>query len=221
MILLFLSLWSGFAWHSIPESAIDEDLYEVILNSEEGSSMIMRYGGVENLVRGFIHLDYGIFEGGNMVLLHKRFKIKRTPENLILVKRAIEMKKHNRYAALYKGEKFKEEWKKLKRETESKLRISSLEDLSRERLREFFPERVPPTKKEIERLKMEGLGEEEMRVSEREREEREIYPEKIYFSFLSVEENGRERLMPVILQLSPIDELIGKFTRTEEEGGER
>lgn len=216
MILLFLSLLGGFKWHSIPEGAINRNLYKVILNTEEGSSMIMRYGGEENLVRGFIHLDYGIFAGGNMVLLHKRFKIKRTPENLILVKRAIEMEKHNRYAALYKGGEFKEEWKELKRETENKLKITSLDDLSRERLREFFPERVLPTKKEIERLKREGLLEEEMEISERESEETVTYPGNIYFSFLLVEENGRERLIPVILHLSPIDELIEKFTEDEE-----
>ncbi|MBA7616809.1 hypothetical protein ES703_24109 [subsurface metagenome] len=108
----------------------------------------------------------------------------------------------------------------MKSETKSKLGISSLENSSREELRKFFPERIHPTKEEMERMEKEGLEREEARMEEERKEEIE-YPAKSYFSFLLIEENGRERLIPVILHLSPIDELIEKFTEDEEQGGER
>jgi len=209
MILLFLSFLIGFAWYPL-EDVRDMSAYEMVLNSEEGHSIIMQYGGKENLVKSSIPLGAGVFKGGEMVLLIKGLKIKRTPENLKLMKRAISMERYNRYSALYEEGELKAEWEELKRETESKLGISSLEEIPREELREFFPERILPTEEGFER---------EQGTLEKEGKEEIEYPAKSYFSFLLTEENGMERLRIVILHLSPIDELIEKIT--EEEGGER
>lgn len=217
MILLFISLLGGFAWYPISGGA---NSYEMVLNSEEGRSIIMQYGGKENLVKSSIPLGAGIFKGGEMVLLPKGLKIKGTPRNLKFMKRAISIEKYDRYSAIYKEGELEAEWEELKSETKSKLGISSLENSSREELREFFPERIHPTKEEMERMEKEGLEREEARLEEERKEEIE-YPAKSYFSFLLIEENGRERLIPVILHLSPIDELIEKFTEDEEQGGER
>jgi len=216
MIFLFLSLWGSFKWYPISENDINSNLYEVILNSGEGSSIIMQYGGEENLVKGFIHLYGDIFKGGGMVLLPKEFKITITPENLQLLKRAIPVKNYNRYSALYKAREFMREWKELERESEDNLGISSLENLSLKKLRELLPERVPPTKDEIEKVNIKELESDEIRISEKETERGIIYPRKYYFSFLLIEENWRKRLIPVILHLSPIDETIKKLKRVEE-----
>lgn len=225
MILLILSFLSGFQWYPIREASIDENLYNVILNSNEGSSIIMKYGGEENLVKSTIHLGASIFKGGMKVLLPKEFKIKQIPKDIKLLKRHIEMESYDRYSALYKGSEFKEEWNELKRETESKLGISSLDSLPLEEARLLFPERIPPRAEEREKMEKEVLEEEE-------KEESITYPGKNYFSFLLIEEKGRERLLPVILHLSPVEEKLEGFKRIEEtytvekvereeEGGER
>ncbi|MCK4225597.1 hypothetical protein KAX29_01760 [candidate division WOR-3 bacterium] len=220
MILLFLSFWGSFAWHPISEIDIGKNTYETILNSHEGRSVIMQYGGERNLVKGSISLGASIFKGGEMVLLPKGCQIRRVPENLLLMKRAIKMKKYDRYGASYKEGRLKEEWQELETESAYELGVSSLEAISPERLNEYFPDLVSPSREEMEKVKKEGSENVEMRPEEEK--EREIsYPEKNYFSFLLIEENGRERLIPVILRLSPIEELMEEFVTEKEEGGER
>ncbi|MCK4528044.1 hypothetical protein KAW18_11800 [candidate division WOR-3 bacterium] len=208
MILLLLSFWGGFDWYPL-EVAGDISVYKTILDSQEGSSIIRRYGGEKNLLKGLIHLNSDIFKGGRKVLLPKKYKIKRTPGYLQLIKRDIEIKNYNRYAALYKEGELKEEWRQLKAESTNKLGISSLEAISYTRLKELFPERIIPT--------------EETGIEEPENESAfiEEIPAKHFFSFLLIEENGREKLIPVILHLSPIEEAIEMFRRMEDEGGER
>lgn len=217
MILLFISFWSGFAWYPIYGGA---NAYETVLNSEEGRSIIGQYGGEENLVKSSIPLGADIFRGGEMVLLPKGIKIRQTPRNLKFMKRAIEMEKYDRYSAIYKEGAFIREWQDLMSETESKLGISSLDGISRERLREFFPERIHPPENEMDRIEKEGLEREEAILKEEMKEEIE-YPTKSYFSFLLTEEDGRQRLRIVIIHLSPINELIEKFNQDKEKGGER
>lgn len=220
MILLFLSLWGSFAWHPISEIDIGKNTYETILNSHEGRSVIMQYGGERNLVKGSIRLGADIFKGGEMVLLPKGCQIRRAPENLLLMKRAIELKKYDRYGAFYKEGRLKEEWQELESESAYELGVSSLEAISPERLNEYFPDLVSPSREEMEKVKKESSESVEMRPEE-EREREIRYPEKSYFSFLLIEENGRERLIPVLLRLSPIEELIEKSVTEKEEGGER
>ena len=130
------------------------------------------------------------------------------------------MKKYDRYGAFYKEGRLKEEWQELESESAYELGVSSLEAISPERLNEYFPDLVSPSREEMEKVKKEGSENVEMRPEEEK--EREIsYPEKNYFSFLLIEENGRERLIPVILRLSPIEELMEEFVTEKEEGGER
>ena len=217
MILLFISLLGGFLWYPI---YIDVNAYETVLNSEEGRSIINQYGGEENLVKSSIPLGADIFRGGEMVLLPKGVKIRQTPRNLKFMKRAILLEKYDRYSAIYKEGAFIREWQELKSETESKMGVSSLDGISRERLREFFPERIHPPENEMDRIEKEGLEREEAILKEEMKEEIE-YPTKSYFSFLLTEENGRQKLRIVIIRLSPIDELIEKFNEDEEQGGER
>jgi len=216
MILLFISFWSGFAWYPIYGGA---NVYETVLNSEDGLSIINQYGGEENLVKSSIPLGAGIFKGGEMVLLPKGVKIRQTPRSLKFMKRAIEMEKFDRYSAIYKEGDLIREWQDLMSETEGKLGVSSLDRISRERLREFFPVRIHPPEEEMERMNSGELEREETRLEEERKEEIE-YPEKSYFSFLLTEEDGRQRLRIVIMRLSPIDELIEKFNRDKEQGGE-
>ncbi len=208
MILLLLSFWGGFDWYPL-EVAGDISVYKTILDSQEGSSIIKRYGGEENLMRGLITLDSGIFEGGVKVLLPKGCKIKRTPEYLRLIKRAIELEYYDRYSALYKEGELEKEWREVKEKAANELGTPSLETISYTRLKEFFPERIIPT--------------EETGIEEPETESAFIkaIPAKHFFSFLLIEENGREKLIPVILHLSPIEEAIEKFIKMEYEGGER
>lgn len=215
MILLLLSFWGGFDWYPL-EVAGEISVYKTILDSQEGSSIIRQYGGEKNLLKGLIHLNSDIFKGGRKVLLPKEYKIKRTPGYLQLIKRDIEIKNYNRYAALYKEGELKEEWRELKAESTNKLGISSLETISYTRLKELFPERISPTKREKGKMR-----EEEIEEPENESAFIEEIPAKHFFSFLLIEENGREKLIPVILHLSPIKEAIEMFRRMEHEGGER
>ncbi|TET98846.1 MAG: hypothetical protein E3J23_06130 [Candidatus Stahlbacteria bacterium] len=208
MIYLLLYIISSFPWYPISESEIYGNLKEMILNSKEISSIVMRYGGEEYLVNGLIHLDGDVFKGGEMVLLTKDYKIARTPENLQLLNRNIEMEKYNRYTALYREGRLKDEWMELERESEFKLGISSLENLPIDKLRELFPERIRSPEEEMEERGFELLDIEEEGTKEREIEGETKYPRKHYISFILVEENWREKLFPVILHLSPIDEKI-------------
>lgn len=217
MILLFISFWSGFAWYPIYG---DANVYETVLNSEEGLSIINQYGGEGNLVKSSIPIDADIFRGGEMVLLPKGVRIRQTPINLKFMKRAIEMEKYDRYSAIYKEGAFIREWQELESEIESKLGISSLDEISRERLREIFPERIHPPEEETERMSSGVLGSEEAGLVEEGKEEID-YPTKSYFSFLLTEEDSRQKIRIVVIRLSPIDELIEKFNQDKEQGGER
>jgi len=231
MILLFLSLVSGFQWYPINYSP-DKRFYNIIVNSNEGKAIIWRYGGNENLIKMLVHLEGGVFNGGERVLLPKNYKIKMTPLNLQLVPRAIDMRTYRRYSALYNEGELEIKWKELKRESEELLEILSLEQASLDELRELLPDRIPPPRKEMATLNRFTDETEDLRTLKKDEinlqgeegefeieEEKEIkIPEEYYFSFILLEENRKERLLPVILYLSPFNELIEESIEEEKEG---
>jgi hypothetical protein len=209
MIYLIISILSSFPWYPISMGGIN-NVYEFILNSDEGSLIISRYGGEEYLMKKIIRLNGDIFSSGVKILLLKEYKIEGVPENLQAIKRPIKMKKYNRFSAIYKEGELKEEWNELVSKSEDELEISSLTDLSLEDFEKLLPEKISTPEKEIKpkndiedswELKTEGI---------------KTYPRKHYFSFILIEENFVEKLVPVILNLSPIDEVIQKLENTEE-----
>lgn len=214
MISLVLIFISNFSWYPISEDFIYENLNELILNSGELSAIFRQYGGEEYIIKGFIHLHGNIFKGGEMVLLPKEYKIIRTPESLKLQKRNIDMKKYNRFTALYREGEFISEWNELARESEDKLDISSIESLSLDELSMLFPQKILPPKEEI--IETIELHTEEVEISEEEKYSEIKYPRKNYLSFILVDDGLVERLFPVILHLCPVDEKIEELQSMDE-----
>ena len=216
MIYLVFIFISNFPWYPISEDYIYGNLNELIQNSGEISAIVQQYGGEEYLIKGFIHLYGNIFKGGEMVLLPKGYKVTKVPENLKLIKRNIDMKKYNRFTALYKEGELIGEWNELARESEDKLGISSIESLSMDELSILFPRKILPQKEEIERIGTIELHTEEVEFSEEEEDDEIKYPRKNYLSFILVDDGWVERLFPVILHLYPVDERIKELQSMDE-----
>jgi hypothetical protein len=210
-ILLFLI--STFQWYPLQLSEGNLDAYNAILNSNEGNSIIMQYGGEKYVLKGLIPLNGDIFEGGAKVLLPGEYKITRAPENLKFFKR-LKTKKYNRYSAVYKEGELIKIWNELKATSAMELGTSSLDKITKDRLRELIPELNQSNRVEIDEVKDEKLE------KQKEKENINIYPKRYYFSFILVQENGYDKLIPVLLSLKPVDDLINNLLVEEEEGEE-
>ena len=195
MLLLLFSIAIGgrFDWQEIEKQGI-QGIYEDIQNS----SVVQSYGK-RNLEKRFIYLNSGIFRGGCKVLFSKGTEIEGLPRDLELMKRAIKMKKFDRYSALYREGELKHVWEELESESARKLGISSLTMVE---MRKIFPEEDFKNEKgEIEPSlileKIKGVK----------------YPLRIYYSFMDIEENRTRKLIPVVMKLCPMDEKIEEYIR--------
>jgi len=191
LFLLVLSFYSEFEWVQLEGTnarGISEEIME--------SSMAKGYGE-RNLEKRFIYLASGIFSGGCKVLFSKGTAIEGLPRGLKLMKRAIKMKKFDRYSALYKKGELKQEWKKLERESAEKLRISSL---SLEELRKILPEEN--YKEETGEMGTESMYAKMAGIK---------YPAKTYYSFIEIKENRTVKIIPVVIKLCPLAEKIEEY----------
>jgi hypothetical protein len=199
LFLLILSFHSGFEWVEV-EKTNPAEIFEVI----KESPVAKRYGEL-NLEKWIIHLTSDIFGGGCKIILSKGTEIRSVPEGLKIYKRAIKMKKFDRYSALYEKGELKREWEKLERESTDKLRNSSLlEDLSKI----LSEERCNTCNKEEERINPKAM--EELAGIE--------FPSKTYYSFIEIEEEGNVKLIPVVLELCPLADKIGEYMNNSEGG---
>lgn len=216
MINLLILFISSFSWYPISKNFISENFNLMISNSSELSRVVGQYGGEEYIIKGFIHLDGDIFKGGEMVLLPKEYKVMRIPNNLKMHKRNIDMRKYNRYTALYKEGELKRKYSELIRESEDKLGISSLKNSSLNELRELFPMSIMPGKEEMERIEALELYTEEEEISSGNKENVIEYPGEYYLSFILIEDGWIERLFPVILHLCPVEDRIEDLKSLDE-----
>lgn len=199
LFLLILSFYSGFEWvqfEGIDAKGISEEIME--------SPVVKRYGK-QNLEKRFVRLNSGIFGGGCKVLFSKGTEIRGLPEGLKLMKRAIKMKKFDRYSALYERGELKKEWEKLEKESAEKLGISSL---SFEELKKFLP--GEDYKEGTENMEPATIG----KIAGIE------YPAKTYYSFIEIEENRTVKLIPVVLKLCPIAEKIEEYVTSLNSNGD-
>ncbi len=191
LFLLVLSFYSEFEWVQLEGTnagGISREIME--------SSMAKGYGE-RNLEKRFIYLDSGIFGGGCKVLFSKGTAIEGLPRGLNFMKRAIKMKKFDRYCALYEKGELKQAWEDLEKESARKLGISSL---SLEELRKFLPEEdYKDEEGEIEP----GLIVEKMAGIK--------YPAKTYYSFIEIKEDRTVKIIPVVIKLCPLAEKIEEY----------
>lgn len=193
LFLLILSFYSEFEWYEVG-SASGKGNFEEIMESP-----IVKEYGKHSIGKRFIYLDSGIFGGGCKVLFSKGTEIRRLPIGLRLMRRAIKMKKHDRYSALYEEGELKEVWERLERESASKLGISSL---TVEELRKILP------KEDYENEEGEfepGLMLGKIRGIK--------YPLRTYYSLIEVEENRAIKRIPVVFILCPMAERIEEYMR--------
>jgi hypothetical protein len=201
LFLLMLSFYnSEFEWYQLEGTGargISEEVME--------SPMVKKYGK-DRVANKFIYLDSGIFGGGCKVLFSKGTEIRGLPEGLRLMKRAIKMKKHDRYSALYKEGKLKETWKELEKESARKLGISSL---TLEEMRKIFPEEDFKNEEgEFEPgLMLEKIG-------------RLKCPSRTYYSFVEIEEDKTVKIIPVMIKLCPIAEKIEEYITSLNSNGD-
>lgn len=222
MVLLFICFLSGFEWYPLVDNTTGKNLYEAILETDCGHEIIGRYGGKEVLDNRLILIDGGVFEGGAKVLLPKKYKLKKFPDDLKLLKRYINLEKYNRYSAVYKEGELKEVWEKLYKETSEKFRLSSIQELPPEKLRTLNPKlnlarRQGDVEKEKQSRAKNNLS---PRLSGRESVS---FPSKTFFSFLLIEgvADGSEKLVPVVLELSPIESIVKEILKDKSEGEKR
>ncbi|MEJ2355620.1 MAG: hypothetical protein P8Y62_06950 [candidate division WOR-3 bacterium] len=193
LFLLMLSFYSEFDWYQL-EMTGRGGIYEGIMES----SVVKEYG-TNRIEKKFIYLTSGIFGGGSRVLFSKGSEIRGLPKGLKLMKRAIRMKKFDRYSALYEEGELKHVWKELEKESARKLGIPSL---TLQEMRKICPEDDFKNEKgEIEPSlileKIKGVK----------------YPLRIYYSFMDIEENRTRKLIPVVMKLCPMDEKIEEYIR--------
>jgi len=209
MVLLLLFL-SGFEWTELTVSDpkdITSQIKQEIENNFDGKDVINR----------MVYLDESVFTGGCKFLAPKGFYIKEAPNEMKLKKRYIKMVKYDRYSLTIREGKLEAEWRKLKSEFESVcLDGKSIESILKDKakLMEYFPELLSYEQNSV-REEESREGRLKMRASRNDRE-RETFPEKTYFSFILIEKGYQEKIIPVIISLSPMRSLIEKTEKGEE-----
>ncbi len=190
MFILLLTFLGTYEWFPVEGGDVSRQVLE---------SPVVKEYGTNRIEKKFIYLTSGIFGGGSKVLFSKGSEIRGLPKGLKLMKRAIRMKKFDRYSALYKEGELKVVWKELEKESARKLGIPSL---TLQEMRKIFPE--DDFKNEKEEFKP-GLILEKIRGVK--------YPLRIYYSFMEIEENRTRKLIPVVMKLCPLDEKIEEYIR--------
>jgi hypothetical protein len=191
LFLLILSFYSEFEWYQLQgpgARGISEEIMK--------SPVVKKYGK-NRIEKRFIYLTSGIFRGGSRVLFLKGSEIRGLPKGLELMKRAIKMKKFDRYSALYEEGELKKVWEELEEESARKLGISSL---SLEKMRKILPrEDYENEEGKIEPgLMLDKIGGIK-------------YPSRTYYSFIEIEEDRTIKRIPVVLKLCPIEDKIEEY----------
>jgi hypothetical protein len=200
LFLLILSFHSEFEWYQL-EGTSTREISEEIMESP----MVKKYGK-HNIGKRFIYLDSGIFGGGCKVLFSKGTQIRGLPRDLRLMRRAIKMKKNDRYSALYEKGALKQEWERLEKESARNLGVSSL---TLEEMRKILPEE--DFKNE------EGEFEPGLMLGKIERLK---YPSRTYYSFVEIEEDKTVKIIPVMIKLCPIAEKIEEYITSLNSNGD-
>ena len=155
--------------------------------------MIEEYGK-EILKKSLVHFDDDIFRAGDKLVIPERAKILRIPIGIELKKTDIDIVKHDRYSVKYGEGTLKDEWERLKSESAQKMGVSSLDNLTFEQISDFS---VKIASENVNRKK-----------SKKGNTVFNEYPHKSYISFVLIEINGRRKILPVVLSISPIDRLL-------------
>lgn len=191
MVLLLLFSFlnvATFEWEEVKYY----DAKEITKQVKE-SPVVKSYGkGI--LKKNLIHFNDKIFESGNKLVIPEGAHILRLPAGLEVSKTNVDVVKHDRYAVTYEEGKLKDEWMRLKRESAKVMGVSSLDNV---------------TGRQLERI-MSRINDKSQIVKQSKRVKRiaKKYPEKIYISFILIEINGQDKLLPVVLSISPIQTLL-------------
>jgi chaperonin cofactor prefoldin len=139
------------------------------------------------VINSLVYLDDKVFKEGGTLLVPHGFKIKEVPSQMELKKLYVKMAKYDRYAVVIGEGRIESKWKKLKDEFKSALGDNSIESLLKD-------------------------------IDENTGIKRTIgsFPEETYFSFILIEKEGEEKLIPVILNLSPLRSIIEGVKEGEE-----
>jgi len=201
MFILLLTFLGTYDWYPVRGGEVSKEILE--------SSIVKRFGE-ENFRKSFIKLDAEIFEGGCMVLVPKGYRVREVPRGLKMMVNYIEMEKYDRYSAVYEYGELEMGWNDLKRELRDNVGGFRFGTPSLEWLRNrLIPRGVSGSEGSSNRPQSE--------------EDKDIeYPRKIYYSFLLIEKNRKELIIPVLLVLSPVGEIykeLRKEMKEVEEGG--
>ncbi len=202
MFILILTFLGTFEWYPVEGKNVSKEILE--------SSVVERFEK-NRLRKSFVKLDADIFKGGCMVLVPKGYTILEAPEGLKLMENYIEIEKYDRYSTFYESGELERKWNELKRELAENIggiysRTPSLEVL-RKRL---LPGGV-------------SASENSMDVPQIEEDQDIEYPRKVYYSFLLIEKDRKLIVIPVLLVLSPVDEIYKEIRKEmiEAKGGEK
>ena len=189
LLLLFSFMATGtFEWEEV------ERIGAKAITRQIKESYVVKSYGEDVLKKSFIYFNDDIFEPGNKLVIPERAEILRFPAGLKISKTEIDIIKHDRYAVTYEEGKLKDEWMKLKRESEKLMGVSSFKNLTGEQIGQIMS-------------RIHSRNQVRRRSGSASRVEKE-YPEKIYISFILIEENRQIKLLPVVLAISPIQTLL-------------
>lgn len=191
--MFFLLLFSFVMGSSFEWQEVEYFDAKSITRQIKNSSIVASYGE-ENLKKKLTYFDDDVFECGNKLILPEGARIIRMPDGFEVSKTDIKIIKHERYAVTYKEGWLKDEWQRLVRESASKMGVSSLDNLT--------VEQVMQIKSRI------SSGNHGVRKSKRVNRVVRNYPERIYISFILIEIDGQDKLLPVVLAISPIQDLL-------------
>ena len=190
LLLISITIAGKFNWQPVDKAEAKEITKEIM------SSSVVKSYGKKKLQKRLTRIGGDVFKGGYKVLIPKGAEVVIIPEGLELKKTEIKMSKYDRYTALYEEGKLKKEWEILERESAKKMGLSSLEDATAEDIRNIRSRRS----QDRENVEEEVIEEEII-----------VYPQKNYFSFILIRTGGREKLLPVVLSISPIWELLNSM----------
>ncbi len=200
MFILILTFLGTYEWYPVESGNVSKEVSE---------SSVVKSFGKNRLRKSFVKLDSDIFTGGCMVLLPKGYTVLEVPEGLKLMENYIEIENLDRYSAVYESGELEKKWNKLKRELTKSIGGISFRTPSLEVLRKrLLPGSVSHPDKATD-------------VSQTEEDQDIEYPREVYYSFLLIEKHGKQVIIPVLLVLSPVDEIYKQIRKemSEAKGG--
>ena len=200
MFILLLTFLGTYEWYPVESGNVSKEVLE---------SSVVESFGKNRLRKSFVKLDSDIFTGGCMVLLPKGYTVLEAPEGLKLMENYIEIDNFDRYSAIYESGKMEKKWNRLKRELIENIGGIHFGTPSLDALRKrLLPGDVSHPDKAAD-------------VSQAEEVQEIEYPKEVYYSFLLVGNHGKQVIIPVLLVLSPIDEIYKQIRKemSEAKGG--